>query len=236
MKKILLTTATGLLFSLLAPAVVSAQAVSAQAVSAQAVSAQAVSAQAVSAARTAAPSKSCPVGQVLRTTAKGKVCTKVATAPYAVYKGPVVSGKLPFPSRLTPGLSNARIVAEFAKDAAAINNCASGLFDSCARKVWDRRDPWNMLVEGRHSAYEVPWVKLFAKYAAAGVVVSHDLGDAFPGRYTNLDPVFAGTYRLDLPGGEIAWVEYETASGSSDRARWLVPGCRLCSRYTIVAP
>lgn len=213
MKKILLTTAAGLLLSVSAPATASF----------------------ASAQPPTTPSKSCPPGQVLTATTKGKACIKVSPAPFASYKGPVVYGKVPFPVSLPAGLSNTRIVAEFAKDAAAINNCASGLFDSCARKVWGRRDPWNLIVEGRSSAYEVPWVKLFAKYSAAGVTVSHDLGDAFPGLYTNTDPVFAGVYRLDLPGGDVIWVEYETASGSSDPTRWLVPGCRLCSRYSVVA-
>ena len=175
----------------------------------------------------------CPAGQILKTTPTGKKCSKATATKYNAYRGPVVVNKLPFAARLATGLSTAQIAAEFAKDAAAITNCASGLFDSCARKVWGRRDPWNMLVEGRSVTYETPWVKLFAKYAAAGVTVSHDLGDWSPGLYKNSDPVFAATYRLAFPNNTSAWVDYESASGAANPADWLQPGCRMCVRYNV---
>lgn len=178
------------------------------------------------------PVKTCPVGQVVKNTAKGKTCVKAAPVKYSTYKGPTVYGRLPFQPVLASGLSSSRIASEFAKDAASINNCATDLFPACAKKVWGRKDPWNLLNQGSFAAYDAPWAALFAKYAAAGVSVSHDMGDAFPGRYTNLDPTFSGVYILDFADGARFVAEYQLSAGSASRSSWLVPGCRFCSSYS----
>lgn len=175
----------------------------------------------------------CPPGQVLVTTSKGRMCAKPKPAQQKVYTGPTVVNRLPFSVTAPVASSGAALANAFAVDATSLANCSSGSFKSCAVKVWGRKDPWNLQYEGRSAEYARPWVALFAKYRSVGAEIYTNLAEPGNG-ISDTDPRWAGYYRFEVDGTAYHF-ELISSSMSTKPADWLVPGCRACMGFKLIA-
>lgn len=175
----------------------------------------------------------CPPGQVLVTTSKGRVCAKPKPAQQKVYTGPTVVNRLPFSTATPVAVSDAALANAFAVDATSLANCSSGAFKSCAVKVWGRKDPWNLQFEGRSAEYERPWVALFTKYRTVGAEIYTNLAEPGNG-IKDTDPRWSGYYLFEV-GGVAYQFELLSSTMSNKPVDWLVPGCRVCMGFKLIA-